>query len=119
MLDLVLIGAVALLNLVPGVVALVPGRTAALYGFVVEGPALSLAIRHRAVLLALVGLLLGISLVDARWLPAALLVALVSKLSFLLLFALTGPHGPPMRRVALADVGALVLLGVAVALRGT
>ncbi len=107
MLDLALIGAVAL----------APARTTSLYGFAAKGPALALAIRHRAVLLALVGLLLGIALIDDRWLPAALLVAGVSKLSFLALYAATGPHGPPMRRVALADVVALALLGAAVALR--
>jgi hypothetical protein len=108
---------VAALNLVPGVVALRPGRTQDLYGIAIDGPALALAMRHRAVLLALVGVLLGIAAFDEGWLRPALLVAFVSKLSFLALFAATRPHGAPMRRVAIADVGALVVLAAVVAAR--
>ena len=108
---------VAALNLVPGVVALRPTRTEALYGIAIDGPALALAMRHRAVLLALVGLLLGIAAFDESWLHPALLVAFVSKGAFLTLFAITGPHGAPMRRVAIADVGALLVLAAVVAAR--
>jgi hypothetical protein len=115
--DEVLLLLVAVLNLVPGVVALWPKRAEALYGIAIDGPALALAMRHRAVLLALVGVLLGVAAFDARWLPPALLVAFLSKGAFLTLFAITGPHGAPMRRVALADVGALVVLAAVVAAR--
>ena len=59
---------VAALNLVPGVVALRPKRTEDLYGIAMDGSALALAMRHRAVLLALVGLLLGIAAFDETWL---------------------------------------------------
>jgi hypothetical protein len=46
-----------------------------------------------------------------------LLVAFVSKGAFLTLFAITGPHDAPMRRVAIADVGALIVLVAVVAAR--
>jgi hypothetical protein len=108
---------VAALNFVPGVVALRPKRAEALYGVVIDGPALALAMRHRAVLLAMVGVMLAIAAFDERWLPPALLVAFVSKGAFLTLFAVTGPHGAPMRRVATADAGALVVLAAVVAAR--
>jgi hypothetical protein len=117
MLSTALLLLVAALNLVPGVVALRPERTEALYGIAIDGPALALAMRHRAVLLALVGLLLGIAAFDESWLHPALLVAFVSKGAFLTLFAITGPHGAPMRRVAIADVGALLVLAAVVAAR--
>jgi hypothetical protein len=108
---------VAALNLVPRVVARRPQRTVGLHGFPIDGPALALAMRHRAVLLALVGVLLAIAAFDDPWLRRALLVALLSKVSFLALFATTRPHGAPMRRVALADVAALEVLALVVALR--
>ncbi len=117
MLSTALLLLVASLNLVPGVVALRPQRTVALYGFPIDGPALALAMRHRAVLLALVGVLLAIAAFDDAWLRPALLVAFVSKGAFLTLFAITGPHGAPMRRVAIADVAALSVLALVVALR--
>ena len=106
---------IALLNLLPGIVAFRAARTKSLYGFATEGAAMELAMRHRAVLLALVGLLLGLAAYDDAWRRPALLVAGVSKGSFLLLFALTGPHEAPMRRVALPDIVALFMLGVAAA----
>ncbi len=108
---------VAVLNLVPGVVALRPHRAESLYGISIDGSELALAMRHRAVLLSMVGVLLGLSAFDVGWLRPALLLAFVSKLAFLALFLRTGPHGAPMRRVAIADVVALVLLGAVVALR--
>jgi hypothetical protein len=117
MLSTTLLLLVAALNLVPGVVALRPKRTQDLYGITIDGPALALAMRHRAVLLTLVGVLLGVAAFDESWLRPALLVAFVSKGAFLTLFAITRPHGAPMRRVALADVGAMLLLGAVVVLR--
>ena len=45
MLSTTLLLLVAALNLVPGVVALRPQRTEALYGFPIDGPALALAMR--------------------------------------------------------------------------
>ena len=82
-----------------------------------DSSALTLAMRHRAVLLALVGVLLAISAFDDAWLRPAMLVAVVSKVSFLALFATTRPHGMQMRRVAIADVAALAVLALGVALR--
>jgi hypothetical protein len=117
MLSTALLLLVAALNLVPGVVALRPQRTVELYGFPIDGPALALAMRHRAVLLALVGVLLAIAAFDDAWLRPALLVAVVSKVSFLALFATTRPHRMQMRRVAIADVAALAVLALVVALR--
>ncbi len=109
---------VAVLNLIPGVVAVLPSRAEALYGLSLDGAALSLTMRHRAVLLAMVGVLLALAAFDEAWWRPALLVALASKLSFLVLFAVTGPHGaPPLRRVAFADVGALVVLAFVAWLR--
>jgi hypothetical protein len=117
MISKVLLALVAVLNLVPGIVALRPSRTVALYGLTLDSPALALAMRHRAVLLALVGVLLGLAALDDAWLPPALLVAFTSKLSFLGLYAATGPHAAPMRRVAIADVVAILVLGIVAALR--
>lgn len=69
---------IALLNLLPGIVAFRAERTNSLYGFTTDRPAMELAMRHRAVLLALVGLLLGLAAYDEAWRKPALLVAGVS-----------------------------------------
>lgn len=112
-----LLALVAALNLLPGLVAVRPGLSERLYGLALSDPSLALTMRHRAVLLAAVGLFLALAAWDERWWAPALLLALVSKLTFLGLFAATGPHGPALTRVALADVVALLVLGAATLLR--
>ncbi len=105
--------AVGAVNLIPGLVALLPDRMVALYGVGVDGGSLSLLMRHRAVLLACVGLGLGVAaFVHALRLPA-LAFAAISKLSFLSLYVMTPSLTSELRRVAAVDVVALVLLAVA------
>jgi hypothetical protein len=118
MLTQALLMAVAVLNLIPGAVAFSPRHAEKLYGLKIDGPALELAMRHRAVLLSLVGVLLVLAAIDPAWLDAALLLAFASKGSFLVLYALTGRHGQQMRRVAIADTIALLALTVVVVLSG-
>jgi len=74
------------------------------------------ALDHHRPAFALVGVLLAIAAFDDTWLRPALLLAVVSKVSFLALFSMTRPHAAPMRRVAVADVAALAVLALVVAL---
>lgn len=117
MLARILLASVTLLNLLPGIVALLPSRSRTLYGLALESPALAITMRHRAVLLACVGVLLGMAALDPRWWAPALTVALASKLSFLALYWLEGHPGGPLARVAWADVAALVVLALVALLR--
>jgi hypothetical protein len=110
-----LIAAVGILNVLPGVVAVQPTRALSLYGIDLSEPALALALRHRAVLLAFVGFaLLGAAVWPRWWNPVGLL-AVVSKGSFLLLYAITG-FPPTFRLVAVLDAIGLVVLLVVFAL---
>lgn len=107
---LLLVGAV---NLLPGVVALLPDKTTSLYGLRIEGESMTLLIRHRAVLLACVGLGLGAAAFVSTLRMPALAFAAISKLSFLVLFAMGPGVTPELRRVAAVDVAALLLLVLA------
>jgi hypothetical protein len=107
---------VALLNLAPGVVAVRPAATAQLYGFEVTEPVLRLAMRHRAVLLACVGLALAVAAIEVSWWPAALAFAVISKVTFLALFVAEG-QPVSMQRIAWADGVALLGLVLASVLR--
>jgi hypothetical protein len=110
MLILLAVGAV---NLIPGIVALLPERMVGLYGIGVDGAPMALLMRHRAVLLACVGLGLGgAAFVPAMRLPA-LAFAAMSKLSFLALYLMTPGLTSQLQRVAAVDVAALVLLAIA------
>ena len=96
------------------VVAVAPGRIGDTYGVTVDGPDDELLLRHRAVLLALVGSLLVTSAFRRELRSAAVPAAALSAGSYAL-FGLLGEVGPQQRRVALGDVALLVVLAAATA----
>lgn len=112
---LVLVGVV---NLVPGVAATLSlERTAAAYGIAVDGPDLAVVLRHRGVLLAIVGL----ALIAVPWWPeirtAAIIAGVISMASYVAIVLAKPGVGQPLRKVMWVDVGALGLVLVAVLLR--
>ena len=112
---LVLVGIV---NLLPGVAATVSvERAAAAYGVALDGPDLAVVLRHRGVLLALVGL----ALIAVPWWPeirtAAIVAGGISMASFVAIVLARPGVGAPLHKVMLVDVGALGLVLVAVLLR--
>ena len=108
---------VGIVNLLPGVVATVSvERAAAAYGVALDGPDLAVVLRHRGVLLAIVGL----ALIVVPWWPeirtAAIVAGVVSMASFIAIVLAKPGVGQPLRKVMWVDVGALVLVLVAVLL---
>lgn len=104
--------------LLAGIVHLLPvagvlggPRLAALYGVQVADPNLELLLRHRAMLFALLGLLLCAAAFRPALQAAALVAGLASIASFLVLAALGGGLNPQLTRVFAVDVAALVVLG--------
>jgi hypothetical protein len=108
----VLVG-VGAVHLLPLVGVLGGERLRALYGVRADDPNLALLLRHRAVLLGL----LGAFMVAAAWLPAwrsaALAAGAVSVLSFLVLSLLVGEVNAALARVVLVDVVAAAALALA------
>ncbi|KFN44946.1 hypothetical protein [Arenimonas oryziterrae] len=99
-----------LIHLLPVSGMIGPERLSALYGIGFEEPNLAILMRHRAVLLGL----LGAFLVAAAFLPAlqpsAFALGFASVLSFLFLAWSTGNYNPNVAKVVAADVVAAVLL---------
>ena len=105
---------VGLINFAPIVGLLGAARREALYGTAIPGGDLLLLLRHRAVLLALVGGLLFYATAFPQARPLAAAAAFVSMLSFIALAALAPLPGDSLVRVAWIDVAACVLLAIAV-----
>ncbi|MEU3712071.1 hypothetical protein [Streptomyces catenulae] len=105
---------VGVINLVPGAVAVAPSRIGAAYGIDVHAdPDLVLLLRHRAVLLALVGTgLLGAAFLPSLRVPA-MVAGGVSMGTFLLFARTTRALNGATKRVARIDLAALALLLVA------
>jgi hypothetical protein len=111
---LVLVG---LVNAVPGLVGtLSVERAAADYGIAADSPDLAVVLRHRGVLLLIVGL----GLIVAPWWPeirpAAIVAGVISMASYVAIALAKPGLGRPLRKVMWVDVGALGLVAVAVVL---
>jgi hypothetical protein len=105
----VVLAAVGLLNLLPGVALLAPDRLSSLYGIAGPDPDLLVLLRHRALLLALLGGFLIVAALRAGWHRPALVAGLLSNAVFVLL-ALAAPTSEEIHRVATIDLVALPLL---------
>jgi hypothetical protein len=113
---LLLVGTV---NLIPGFIAFVPSQITTAYGVSVGGLGsadLTVLLRHRAVLLGLV----GISLICAAFIASlrvpAVTAGVISMGSFLLLAYSTPGLNSATMRVARIDIAAIMSLAVAAAL---
>lgn len=104
---------VAVIHLLPLVGVLGACRLASLYGVRVEGPDLSILLRHRAVLFGLLGAGLLLAAARPELHGAGIVAGSVSVVSFLVLARLESGANERIRRVVAVDVVALVLLAVA------
>ncbi len=112
-LSTLLICIVSLINLAPAIGALSAKRLQALYGIGLEEPNLVALMRHRAVLLGIVGALLAVSAFVLSLRPAAYAAAFTSMLSFVLIAVLVRGYNQELRRVVWADLVASAALSVA------
>ena len=107
---------VGIIHLLPVTGLLGADRLSALYGLSFGQPDLAILMRHRAVLLGIVGLLALYSVLNAALQPAALVAGTLSVGSFLALALSTGGYNGLIGRVVIADVVALACLLAAGAL---
>ncbi len=104
---------VGLLNVTPVVVFFDPSKTGTLYGVKLEGEGLSILMRHRGVLLGLVGFALIFAAFRKEMVVPATIAAFISKFAFLYLTWTSPGFGPEIRQVAMFDIGAVLLLVIA------
>ena len=112
----VLLVIVGLINAVPGLAAVVPGAVRRAYDVDTGDRNVETLLRHRAVMLFLVGaaLIAGAFIESVR--DAAMIGGAVSMVAYAA-FVFSGDANARLRKVAYIDLVALVLLGVAVVLR--
>lgn len=104
---------VALVNLAPVLGVISAARLESLYGIQISDPNLEILLRHRAVLFAVVGVLLLLAAFRHSLRPLAVSLGLLSMLSFVAVAVLVGNYGPEIGRIVLIDIGASTLLIVA------
>jgi len=103
----------AVVHLLPVAPAFSPDALARLYGVAADDTSLLVLLRHRAVLLAIVGVLCVWAALSPSARPAALTAAALNLVSFLVYYALYASPPGPLRTIALVDAFALVPLAFA------
>ena len=101
---------VSVIHLLPVVGVLGQESITKLYGVSISDSNTEILMRHRAVLFAIVGLFLLLSVFKGDYQPLAILIGLISVVSFLLLSWSTEGLNPEMSRVVKIDWIALLLL---------
>ena len=107
---------VGIINILPLIVFFDAGKTVKLYGFPIEGESLIILMRHRGVLLSLIGIALIAAAFKSEYVMLAVGLALISKIAFIFLTFTSANYTPEVLNVALVDVGAIVLLLIALGL---
>lgn len=113
----VLLVIVGLINAAPGVAAVVPGALGRAYCVDIADPNLTMLLRHRAVLLFIVGAALIVAGFIDPLRVAAMIGGAVSMVSYVVV-VLAGGANQRLRRVAYVDVVALILLVAAAMILG-
>ena len=104
---------VGAIHLMPVAPVFVPETLSRLYGIAPNNTTLLLLMRHRALLLALVGILCLWASWSPGVRPAALLAAAINVVGFLGFYALYGNPAGALRTIAIADLVALPPLAFA------
>ena len=101
---------VGIINILPIIVFFDPAKTVKLCGVPIEGESLIILMRHRGVLLGLVGSILIYAAFKSEFRLFAITLALISKLAFIFLTFTASNYTNEVRQVAFIDVGAIFLL---------
>jgi hypothetical protein len=109
----VLVGAI---NLYPVVGVLSAKMLSSLYVIDVQNNDVLILLRHRAILFGLLGGFIIYSAFKPELQPLAIIMGLISMLSFIVIAFLVGDYGAGVRKVIVADViaslGLLIVLGL-------
>ena len=110
--SILLIG-VGLLNLVPVIGVLSAEQVNGMYGINIASADLETLMRHRAVMLGLIGSLLLLSAFRSSLQVVAASIGLVSMTSFVLLAYMIGETGDNINKVVVADVVGSIAVAIA------
>jgi hypothetical protein len=107
---------VGIINVLPIMVFFDSSKAVKLYGFPLEGESLTALMRHRGVLLSLVGIALIIGAFKSEYIVVAVSLALISKITFNFLVFSTPNITSEVQKVAFIDIASMVLLLIALGL---
>jgi hypothetical protein len=114
---LVLLFIVGLINFLPVVGVLSAAKLSQAYSIDLASNDLIILMRHRALLFGLVGGFVFYSLFMPQFQPAAMLIAAISMIGYLVIMWTVGDYNDSIFKVAIVDMVGIVALGLAVLLK--
>jgi len=109
----VLLILVGLINFLPVLGVLSAERLSQAYSVALSDSNLIILMRHRALLFGLLGGFILFSVLVPLYRPAAMLLAAISMVGFLVFMFLEGGYNEALHKVMIADVVGIVALGAA------
>ena len=108
---------IGIVNLLPSILAFLPHKISGAYGVAVPDSNYELLFRHRAVLFGIIGGIMLFSAITKRHYAIAVMVGLLSMVSFILLyFLMDGNVNTALTKVMKVDVVAVIILLIGYAL---
>ena len=114
---LVLLFVVGVINFLPVIGVLSLSKINQSYGLELNDVNTQILLRHRAVLFGLVGGFTILSVFEPQYQVVAIVFALVSMLSFLIICKLVGNPNASLTKIAKIDIVGLILLCLAIAIK--
>jgi hypothetical protein len=108
---------VGLINFLPVVGVLSAAKLSQAYSIDLASNDLIILMRHRALLFGLVGGFVFYSLFMPQFQPAAMLIAAISMIGYLVIMWMVGDYNDSIFKVAIVDMVGIVALGLAVLLK--
>ncbi|MGB0839282.1 MAG: hypothetical protein ACPGXL_04025 [Chitinophagales bacterium] len=107
------LGIASIINLLPALLVFLPNRIASSYGIDVPNANYELLLRHRAVLFGIVGGLMLYAAISQKYYDLAVVVGLVSMVSFVILVPLvSGDINAALKKVMYVDLVGIAILVV-------
>ena len=110
--------AVAIINLLPVLGLFSAERLAQGYGITIADNDLHILLRHRALMFGIIGGFMIYALFVPVAQAAAMVLAGISMVGFLVLALALGPYNDALRTVVVVDIAGIVALAIAAVLRG-
>ncbi len=99
------------INILPSILAFLPNKISESYGIEIPNSNYELLLRHRAVLFGIVGGLMIFSAISKKHYSMAVIIGLISMVSFIILLKMTsGKVNPELHKVMKIDVVGIVVL---------
>ncbi len=100
-----------IINLLPSILAFIPNKISQSYGIEIPNSNYELLLRHRAILFGIIGGIMIYSAITKNNYSIAVLIGLISMISFILLFKLVnGEINHELNKVMKIDIVGIIIL---------